>query len=1657
MQSGGVANTPSVTSGGALDIDAFGSASGAIISSGGTETVSFGGIDRGASISGGEQDVYGLASGTTVYAGSQVVESGGTANQLIVSSGGTLDVSAGGTVNDLSISGALNVLGTVTSNVSVFKGGVVTVSSGGVVSGAPSSGTAVSAGGKVNVLSGGTFAFFVVSSGGITTVSAGGSAHNLSVDGTLNVFGTITTEATVFSGGILNVSSGGVANTVVVSAGGRVNVAAHATTFDDVLSGSSPTSGVEVVSAGGVSDENLVSGGGKLILSGGTAFNTDVNSGGLLVISAGGRASGTRASGIVVVSNGGVNDAAILAEGGGLSASSGGTALDAIAEGGGKIVVSSGGSATSPLIAGGTLELQAGAVVHGAIAFAGTGGTLKIDAVSSAAMPSNTISGFVSGNVIDLTAVTYAAGAAATLLSGDTLQVTDGGVNYDLQLLTAQNFNGATFRVGFDGASGTEVTANQPIAITGETVANVQTVALVSASGNLSASDANPGAQVTWAIVGGTSPHAPNYQFAIDEFQVTSGGTVEFTDNFASPNPPSFSDGETASYTLIGGTISNTGSQDLLLGTNAGLINANANFDGQTAVLNTDTSSSGLTDALYSGTSFTVGGTFDLVLPADSRSAYGIQLTDAGGGDGHDIVRLEVTRNIYDQLQVQLQQVDNVTGSTDVLQAINLSSAGDNQIELQLSNNGTFGNGSITASFTLLDNGVVDTSQSFTFTGSVFVPENGVAENWTQPAFFAAAPAISDSVLTGTYGTLVLEQNGTWNYELNTPPNGQALTESQSATDTFQVEASDASGDSTVTPFTVEVAGDTPTLSVTVAGTTGEGVPVDGAQAFNQFLAFGDSGIDSGYFLYTPISTDPTKEALYQASAAAGGGIPTSLGGTMNSTLLAQDFGLTAIPSDAPGGGTNYAASGATVSGALSGSLAPSMDTQITNYLLATGGHADPNGIYLITGGGNDEKIAENLDPVFGQDYMIASAINLANEIDALYVAGARYIVLEPSASGPLGTVYTSALQQTLVTLGVPFISASEGTGVLAPVEADPAAYGITDPDMPPKGPFTGTNAYNPGDTGADVNPSPSTITNSWSLYATQLSAPDSGQTDLWSDDEHLSAAGQAIEANYLYQLIENAAPTVGETLTASPLLAGSTSSTANVTYQWQSQALGQTTWTNISGATGLTYVVQPGDLGALLRVQASFTDPGTGLLLTADSPATLAVDPAVLTWASGVSGDWSTSMNWSGGAVPSSGDVVSLFDLATNNPVAITISNPQSAAMVTINDAGTTVTVADGGSLTLGGELALDAGDFVVQSGGNVTASGGIFVEGASPGNFAGGMLTVEGTLTTPVVDRGTLVVEGTTVDATLIATGGIEFVSLGGLAKDTTVSSGGQLEVLSGGSADPTVIYAGGSETIAAIGADTGALISGGMQDVFGSAIGATVFAGSQVVESDGIASSTVVSSGGFQYLNSGSEANNTTIAGGTMDLVSGAVVSGPITFTGTGGTLKIEDTTMPTNVISGFAAGDTIDLVNVGYDSGGSADPEPGDILQITENNSTYDLQLAGNYMGDTFSLSGDIGGTGTDVTMSTPCYCPGTLIRTSRGQTRVQRLKIGDMVKTCRARCGRSNGSAGAAMAAASSSAAATSCRSASRPARSGTHRRAATFGSRRSMRCISTAC
>src|SRR5690349_18414373 len=93
------------------------------------------------------------------------------------------------------------------------------------------------------------------------------------------------------------------------------------------------------------------------------------------------------------------------------------------------------------------------------------------------------------------------------------------------------------------------------------------------------------------------------------------------------------------------------------------------------------------------------------------------------------------------------------------------------------------------------------------------------------------------------------------------------------------------------------------------------------ANPFNEFISFGDSSVDSGWWrgalqgqcdgAPSPCATGTAGKDTRIGNAIAAGGTGAPVGvGSMFSQVLAGDYGLTALPANQPGG-TNYAISGA--------------------------------------------------------------------------------------------------------------------------------------------------------------------------------------------------------------------------------------------------------------------------------------------------------------------------------------------------------------------------------------------------------------------------------------------------------------------------------------------------------------------------------------------------------------------------------------------------------------------------------------------------------------------------------------------------------------------------------------------------------------------------
>jgi outer membrane lipase/esterase len=309
------------------------------------------------------------------------------------------------------------------------------------------------------------------------------------------------------------------------------------------------------------------------------------------------------------------------------------------------------------------------------------------------------------------------------------------------------------------------------------------------------------------------------------------------------------------------------------------------------------------------------------------------------------------------------------------------------------------------------------------------------------------------------------------------------------------------------------------------------------AQTPNQFIGFGDSTMDSGYFRYGATGGSPglpagapsdTIDRLIQATVAAGGSGAFLGPGIVDTVQLAAKFGLSALPSTYPGGGgTNYANGSAqtvptTADDGYTHGLYNNVPivTQIYNYLGAVHNAANPNALYMISYGGNDLIWLQNQAPptLSPLPYIQSLATALTGSIASLQAAGARTIVVLnvyafAKLVGPDGTLtpanvtvvdeaatYSSEVWSGLGTAGVNFVPA-DVEGVLRYVSQNPTRFGFTTATVLASSPACGTTV------GLVCAPS-------------QLVTPNAEQTYLWGDPNHLSTAGQTIEADYIYSLL---------------------------------------------------------------------------------------------------------------------------------------------------------------------------------------------------------------------------------------------------------------------------------------------------------------------------------------------------------------------------------------------------------------------------------------------------------------------------------------------------------------------------------------------------------
>jgi hypothetical protein len=452
-----------------------------------------------------------------------------------------------------------------------------------------------------------------------------------------------------------------------------------------------------------------------------------------------------------------------------------------------------------------------------------------------------------------------------------------------------------------------------------------------------------------------------------------------------------------------------------------------------------------------------------------------------------------------------------------------------------------------------------------------------------------------------------------------------------------------------------------------------------------------------------------------------------------------------------------------------------------------------------------------------------------------------------------------------------------------------------------------------------------------------------------------------------------------------------------------------------------------------LTSVLTQSTIPATGTtaktgagLIQARAAVEIAAADAGIRFVANEGGDWSDATNWSGGAVPTNADAVSIDDNlgAITAPYLVTVTTTDSAGSVAVaSPAGSSATlaIAAGGTLAVGGPNTSDitANDLLVAGTGTLALDGGALAVAGTLNVNNGTVQLSSGTATanTFTQNSGTTAIGGGGTMLTLTGTG---FGEIGGTV---SVDAGAVLQTTVLAISSASFGIGAGGEVVASssVGlinvtsfADAGFLSAMGDFSVVGTAANAAVLAGGSLQA----ASLTIgTSSGAGMLVDEGSIAISgalqtayTPRVPGTIDLGSGGTLSigatasnVDIDFTAGGGTLAFTSTDASIlsdgldSVISNFhTAGSYVDLTGLAYDSADTYTYSVGTltILNGAQNLATLALNPSDIY-GD-FALSADMNG--GVLIQAAPCFSEGTRLLREDGPAAVEALRVGDRLRT-----------------------------------------------------------
>lgn len=288
---------------------------------------------------------------------------------------------------------------------------------------------------------------------------------------------------------------------------------------------------------------------------------------------------------------------------------------------------------------------------------------------------------------------------------------------------------------------------------------------------------------------------------------------------------------------------------------------------------------------------------------------------------------------------------------------------------------------------------------------------------------------------------------------------------------------------------------------------------------FDQSVFFGDSLTDSGFY-------QPILVAGNGPSAAAVARFTTNPG-LVWAEYLADFYGTNATPAwqlsptgIVANGGDNFAAGGATISpgpgyppAPYFTQYAPSLTDQVSAYLAANGGQANPDALFTVWGGAND--LFYFLGGATTQAEFLGAAGQEVGLIGQLETAGARYVLvptlpdvgltpfgLSQGAAGSAGITqlvegYNATLFAGINAAGLRVIPL-DVFHFLREVSANPSLYGLTNVTMPACGSASALGC-NPAD----------------------FVDPNAAQTYAFADGVHPTTAAHAMLAQFAESILE--------------------------------------------------------------------------------------------------------------------------------------------------------------------------------------------------------------------------------------------------------------------------------------------------------------------------------------------------------------------------------------------------------------------------------------------------------------------------------------------------------------------------------------------------------